>query len=592
MPLALAVALLVAVAAAVVGLYLLRPPPQRVPVGSAVIWARVVAGRRRLTQRLRWWLSLLLALTIALALGLALTGPESGAGRGERREFVLVVDDSATMGAWRSDGRTRLEHALELAAAEIAAGGPGARFFVADTMRAVSSGGFVDGARALEVLKDTRPVTGGAPRFPDLALLPAGKVPREVMLVSDGVAAVVPPAGTRTLSVFENAPNLGITAFSVRALPTDATRHEAFIELGNAGTAGARATVTVTGSGGPAVTRPVSVPARGFASVLVPVGAFGGGALQARVEGEADALEADDTAYAFLPFNRRLRVGLVTPGNPPLERALRLDPRLQITVLSPGAYGGRSGFDAYVFDRFTPAARPLAPVLAIRPRSAGWLPAPGPVLAAPVISSWLADQPVLENVSLADVQIDTASSFGPGGGAVVDLARTADGRTLVAASGKAPRWVATGFAIGDTNFASQASFPVFLANALQWITAEVPPQQAGIGTQRVPFERARATAMNAGVLTTREVPGATVFSLDEPDFVTVETAGARMRMLVNVLDPAITDINATTLPAEAGSPSRPSTSASPGLRLWWVLLCLAALALLLEWATYHRRVSV
>ena len=56
--------------------------------------------------------------------------------------------------------------------------------------------------------------------------------------------------------------------------------------------------------------------------------------------------------------------------------------------------------------------------------------------------------------------------------------------------------------------------------------------------------------------------------------------------------PAITDINATTLPAEAGSPSRPSTSASPGLRLWWVLLCLAALALLLEWATYHRRVSV
>lgn len=590
---ALAAVLAAVTALVVVGLYLLRPPPQRLRVASTLLWERVVASRRRVSQRWRWWLSLLLALLIALALVIAVAGPEADAPAGERRELVLVIDNSPTMGAWRSDGRTRLDHALDAARAEIAAAPPGTRFHVADTMRTASSAGVVDAPAAQSTLDRIGAGQGGQPAFPDLSLLPISKVGREVVFFTDGVNPMALPAGLRRVSAFEAGPNLGITAFSVRALATDATRHEAFVEIANAGRAAVEAVVSISGPGRATQRRSVKVPGRGFASVTLSVSDFGGGALRAALESADDRLELDDVAYAFLPLNRVLRVGLVTPGNAALERALRLDPRVRLTVMSPSRYGRGGSFDAWVFDRFTPPAAPLAPVLAFRPGDAGWITPASRPLATPAVASWLPDQPVLDNVSLADVQLDRAAALRVGDRPVQVLARSAEGQALVTASARAPRWVATGFAVEDSNFAAQASFPVFLANAMQWLTEDNPVRAEGVGLVRAPLAAARASGMSAGPLATRPVPGATLLSVPAPDFVTLEAPGERLRMLVNVLDPAVTDINASDLPPGADGTAPPAAARqSGGLPAWWWIALAALLLLLAEWLAFHRRWTV
>ncbi|MFN8751728.1 MAG: hypothetical protein ACK5ZP_07130, partial [Betaproteobacteria bacterium] len=103
----LSLALLAAVAAAVLGLYLLRPPPRRVVVASRLIWARVLARQQRQSEPWRWWLSLALALAIGLALTAAALRPEPGAAGAPRRRSV-VLDTAPTRAPLRADGRSFL----------------------------------------------------------------------------------------------------------------------------------------------------------------------------------------------------------------------------------------------------------------------------------------------------------------------------------------------------------------------------------------------------------------------------------------------------------------------------------------------------
>ncbi len=584
----IALALCGAIVGIVVALYLLRPPPRRIIVASMLIWSRVLERRPRDSKRWRWWLSLALSLLIGIALALALARPEVASVGGAVRQTVIVIDNSPTMATLRADGRTRFDHALDAARGLLAAAGPASRFLVADTMHTVGSPGFDDRQEALKTLATLKAAPGGIPRFPGTGVATAAAdVPPDVVFITDGVAPLTPPAGVHTVSVFETAPNVGITAFDVRPHATDPRRFDALIEVGNASAAAVDATVVVSGPGQAPLERHLSVAARGFGTLIVPATDFTGGALRAKVEATGDALAADDTAYAFMPVNKRVRVALVTTGNAPLEHALRLDPRVVLSVIAPRQYASRTGVDVYVFDRFAPSTAPAAPVLLIRPDAASWLPTIGASVGAQGVDAWLADHPMLDDIALRDIQIERALSFRPVPGKSLALARTAGGAVLMAASETLPRWVAVGFAIGDTNFAYQASFPMFLANAIAWLSGEPPAIAKSLGTVAVPIERARVAGIDGGRIDTRFVPGATLFNAERAGFFTAEGEAGRIRVLANVVDPVVTDVNASSL-AAAGTAT---AARAPASVAWepWVVLLLAALAFMcIEWLAYHR----
>jgi hypothetical protein len=586
---ALSLGLLAALAAVVAGFYLLRPPPRRVVVASRLIWARVLGRQQRDAEPWRWWLSLALALAIALALAAAALRPEAD-GAGAPRRLIVVLDTAPSMATLRGDGRSRMDHAREALHRLLGEGARGDRIAVVDTMGMGGAPAFQDSTAALAAAEALQPAAAGRPRLPDLGALAGAVQGTPILFITDGVWPQALPPGARTVSVFESAANAGITAFEVRASATDPRRFEAFVEVANAGREAAPVRVSITGAGREPVERDITVPARGYRSFSVPVTGFAGGALKATARSAGDAFAGDDTAWAFLPLNRFLRVGLVAAGETELERALRLDPRLQVDVLSPARYRARAGYDLYVFDRFAPAELPAAPVLLWRPPRSAWLPPLLAERAKPAVEAWLDGHPVLENVSLRDAQIERAVAFDVSRGSWIALARAADGAALVVADDAVPRRVALGFALSDSGFAATASFPVLVANAVEWLSAEPPAVVREPGTITVPMENARILSPDGATLPVRHVPGATLVEAREAALFTAEGARRRLRVIAQSLDPARTDVNASSLAA----PPLPEDSAGARSSAppWLWLLAIAGLLMLLEWFTWNRRVTL
>jgi hypothetical protein len=600
LPAEAALLLLAGVAAAVVLLYLLKPSPCRLSIPSALIWQRVLKQRKRRPERLRWWLSLLLALTIALSVAAALTRPEMAATSGAASDVVLVIDTFPTLGALRSDGRTRLAAALAQAEQIVAEHAAASRFLVTDTMQQIGVGAFEPAATALARLRAVQPATAGTPWFPQV-LLPdadgrAGAHRHQLWFLTDGVSALEVPAGTRPVSAFEAADNVGITAFEVRAQPADARRHEAYLEVANASAGAKEVQVRVAGVGAPAVARQLDLAGGASANVVVDVSAFGQGPLRASVRADGDALPLDDVAYAYLPGKGRVRVGLVTAGNADLARTLRLLPRLAVEVIPPAALRGASRFDALVLDRFVPREPPPVPALLIGPRNAAWLAHGNREVTQTRLASWDASHPLLSGVSLRDVQVERATLVKPGGGeraaSLAAVAQGPGGEPLIQAAREGRRLALVNFALEDSNFPLQASFPAFLSNAIDWLTREPRALAGRVGQVSVPAAHARVLDLDGHEVATRAAPGATLFDAAGPGLYTALAGDERMRVAVNVFDPQITAINHTRF-AQAAAPVVPSQGAPPlTTDPWILLLVLAALLLAAEWWTYNRRLTV
>lgn len=586
-----AAVLLIAVAAAVIGLYLLKPAPRRIVIASTLIWERVLHRKRRDAERWRWWLSLLLSLLIALLIAIAISRPDTGQEGADGKRIAIVVDNGPSMQALRSDGRTRLEYAIGEARRLIAAGGAGGRTKVVDTMGTLGAPVFEDRRRALAELDRIGADARGKPRFPETMSPDKKGDAARIVFITDGVAALDVPDGVEVVSAFEPAANVGLTAFDVRALPGDPRRYEAFVAVANAGAAPQQVAIAIAGAGRAPIERTLDVKARNSRTLTVTLPDFVGGPVRASVRADGDAFALDDEAYAFLPVTKVARVALVTPGNRALEQALRLDPRVVLTILSPQQYATRAGFDAYVFDRFAPPAAPAAPALLIRPPQQSWLPAIGATRSSPLVESWLDGHPVLDNVSLRDVQIERSATFRTDAKPVIALARDASGAAMIVASTAQPRWVASGFAIEDSNFAAQASFPMFVVNALAWLLDEPPAMVRPLGLASVPMPRARVVGPNGYQKDTRFVPDATLFDADVPGVYAAEGEGGRLRIVANVLDPAVTAVNASRLAprrSAATDARAPANAPEP----WVVLLLVAILLMMLEWWTYHRRLTM
>jgi hypothetical protein len=604
--------LLAGTAALVVLLYLLKPSPRRLTVASAIIWQRVLKERKREPERLRWWISLLLALAIALVLALALTRPEIAALSGAAEDRVVVIDNSASMAARTADARARLAHAIDRARDIVHGAGAGSRFLIADTMRQLPAAGFVQREEALAQMRALTVHAGATPWFPDAGLTqptdagadkqgggapadggtPAN--PRRVWYVTDGVSPLQVPAGTQVVSVFQSAPNVGITAFEVRALPSDARRHEAYIEVANAAPGRARVEVRITGVGAAPVSRALQLEANATASLVLDASAYSEGPLRASVRSDGDAFELDDAAYAYLPGKGRVRVGLVTDGNAELSRMLRLLPRIEVEVVSPSQVRNLSRYDAAILDRVVPPQPPLVPALLIGPARVPWLAGRAGEVTDTRIARWDGTHPLLSGVALRDVMIDRA--WTPAADArnrmpLLTLARGPADEALILATREGRRMALVSFALNDSNFALQPSFPAFLANAVDWLTREPRAVSYRLGQVNLPLPGARVLDLDGKEVQTRAVPGATVFEAANPGLYTAVARDQRMRVAANALDLRITAINSGRF-AQAAPVAAAGAGVAAAVDPWLLLLVLAALLLCAEWCAYHRRLTV
>jgi hypothetical protein len=124
------------------------------------------------------------------------------------------------------------------------------------------------------------------------------------------------------------------------------------------------------------------------------------------------------------------------------------------------------------------------------------------------------------------------------------------------------------------------------------MTGEPLAVQAGLGLVQLPLAGAKVLDLEGQKVATREVPGATLIEAQQPGFYTAIAPDRRVRVAVNVADPAVTAVNSGRLAAQPAAPAPPASTARWVANPWSALLLIAVVLLVLEWWTYNRRLTV
>jgi Ca-activated chloride channel family protein len=447
-------------------------------------------------------------------------------------------------------------------------------------------------------------------------------VPRgEIVVVSDGALGSagdssgpvhVGDAKLSYVKIGKEGRNVGITQFSVRRYPLDRGRYEVMLELMNTGPGVEEVELQLLGDGAlvdltklrlqPGERLPRFYPQLSGASRTLE-------AKIARADGTHDDLAADDHAYALLPERRRAKVLVVTEGNTYLEAALLLDEYLEVTDVPPGGYApaiARSGWDAVIFDGVTPAELPKVPALYLDPRGSG-----GPVrveraLKSPGFDKVDRKHPAVRFITLDDVNVSVGHKLVPEpGDKVLGASDGGASPILVAGTRGGFKFVALGFDTRDSDLPLRIAWPLFVLDCINWFTDEDAQYLSAYRTGdvwRVPLAGAATQAvvrMPDG--STQQVAvheGRAVLLGEHAGFYEITGAeggpDTRIAFAANLLDADESTITPQDRLTVDGKDAGEISGFHFGVRreIWMYLLLAVALLTALEWATYHRRVTV
>jgi hypothetical protein len=554
-------------------------------VASSLLWGRVLDERaaQSIWEKLRRLISIVIAVLIGLLIALALGRPEIHALTGGGERTLLVLDASPTMLARTSDGKTRWQHAVTAALALVNSSAPSAEFRVADTTGRVDAPPTSDRRMVREAIERMKPMAG-MPRFPD-----SDGETAHVRFITDGVVPLALPKGTVRESVYEEAENVGITAFEIRSTPSSALGYEAYVEVHNYSKTPRETRLTIAGTGGQRIERMLNLKGGGEFGESFNLSKFDGG-VRATIHAGGDALALDDEAFAYLPVERRTKTLLVTNGSPYLEALLHLDSLIDVTTIKPAQYQPDPGFDAYIFDAYAPLNPPARPSLLIGDAlSAGWLPKPSGNVGKPRFASWAEDHPVMRYVSLHDVLVQKATRFDSTN--LIVLAESEDHAPLIVASDMPgmPRWILLSFNLGNTDFPIHSGFPIFIDNALAWLSREPLALRRQPGIVSVPMKAADIKALNGAAVPSHAREEATVFETDEPGLFVATHENVRQYVAVNLGNSQYSNINGSAMKKDQAD-----ASAAGFLQkeLWFYMIAAAAVLLTIEWVTYHRGITL
>lgn len=624
LPLAELLAIFAAVGLGVAVLYVLKLRRRVVAVPFSPLWERILRDKEATTlfSKLKRLLSLFLQLALLALLVLALGDPRAAESLIKGRTIVVLLDASASMQA-TDVAPSRLGAAKSEITTMIRGLGGADRMLIAQMDAMVTPLGPMTGdTSSLERELDGVAATDARADFPR-ALRFATDVLRgadrgEIVVVSDGALGAADDAsgavhlGDAKLSyvrVGRQSKNVGITEFSVRRYPLDRARYEVMLELTNTGPDVEDIELQLLGDGAlvdltklrlqPGERLPRFYPQLSGASRTLE-------AKIARVDGTRDDLPADDHAYALLPERRRAKVLVVTPGNTYLEAALLLDEYLDVTDVAPQAYAqaiAKGGWDAVIFDGVTPAELPKANALYLDPRGPG-----GPVkvegaLKTPGFDKVDRKHPAVRFLALDDVNVAEGHKLVPeSGDKVLGAADGGASPILVAGTRGGFKFVALGFDVRQSDLPLRIAWPLFVLDCVNWFADEDAEYLSAYRTGEVWRIPVGGTATQAVVKTpggsSQEVAvheGRAVFLGEHAGFYELSVAGdPPVAFAANLLDAEESAIAPQDRLVVDGRDAGPLTGFHFGVRreIWVYLLLAAALLTALEWATYHRRVTV
>jgi hypothetical protein len=610
--------------AAIVVFYILKLRRRPVAVPFSRIWDRILRDKEAtsLFSQLKRILSLLLQLLLLLLMLLALGDPRLRASFAEGRSIVVLVDASASMKA-TDVAPSRIE-AAKRELGQLVRGLNGAdRMLIAEldaslTALTTMTGEVGDLEAAVQHVRatDTRADVGRGLRFALDSLNGLSKP--EIVLISDGafgdpaeIARELELGGVelRYLPVGKRGKNVALTGFSVRRYPLDKSRYEVMLEVTNTNAEPSNVELTLFGDGDVVdVTRLALGPNERLPRFYKDL-AGASRTLEAAIrpiDGAVDDLPADDRAYALMPERRRARVLVVTPGNTYLEAALLLDEYLDVTMLAPSKYPPAETYDVTIFDGVAPApAKHTGSLFYI-----GLADTP----AAPVklgkkiemfgFDTWDKKSPILRWMAMDDIQVATGSTLVPQQGDRVVGASDA-GPILLAGRRSGKKFVALGFDPRQSDFVLRVAWPLFVLNVINDFIEEDTGYVSSYRTGEVWSMPAPSGVEIAQLVDPsgkrRNIPvkeGRAVYLGDQAGFYKLSVGSdpepSTTMFAANLADLEESRIEPKKELALGGRPANAVVGFTPGVRreIWIYLLVALIVVSVMEWITYHRRITV
>ena len=592
----------------VVVFYLLKRKRVVKLVPSTLLWQKFLAETQASApfQRLRKnWLLILQILLLLLAV-LALSRPYFAAKMKPAELRVVILDASASMQA-RDESPSRFEKARDEALKWVnsLAGNDQMVVLQAGANTEVKQSATSEKAalrRALEECVCSDSQTRLVPALRMAESLVRDQRSAEIHLFSDGAATGLEEFENKALPLVfhktgSSSANLGITALDVRANPENARQRAIYANVANSATNSMSTDLELLFEARLLETRRITVNPGETSPQIFLADQSRDGVFTVRLTGK-DLLSTDDEASIVSSLPRPAKVLLVTRGNRLLEKALRAAPAVELAVMD-NLTDPATGFDLVVLDGVEPITWPERNVLAIKVRNPKWVPEVQS-LEAPAIVDWRSSHPVLRYAGFDNVQIvqSLAARVPPWAVSLVDAPQAS---LMLAGDLARQRVVWIGFDILESNWPLRVSFPIFIANAVEWLN---PANEKG-GQLLVkagdPFRLALAEPQKTARV---RLPGGDTATLQIDPKATelvfgdtgrrgtyrLSLATNEVTFCVNLLDAFESNIKPKDeLQLGKYTKVAATTTQRANMEVWRSIAGIGLLLLLFEWWYYHRR---
>jgi Ca-activated chloride channel homolog len=432
----------------------------------------------------------------------------------------------------------------------------------------------------------------------------------------------------RYLPVGKKSENVGIVAFNVRRYIANKAAYEVYIEVQNFGSEPAnRQLALYNGDTAVDINKIQLAPGQRVKKIYTKLPANADNRLRAVLRpgegaGASDLFALDDQAFALLPARKKQKILLVTVDNLFLEGALLVYDNIDERKVRPDEYEQKpaiaDGFDVVIFDDYTPKVLPAPPasLLFFHPTGADSPFAITREVKAPHITEIDEGHPVMRWVSMSDVYMDKSLVFAPDAKKGESTVAFAVRDSVIAAKRDGKRKIlAFGFSLPSlgrdsaTDLPLRVAFPMLLVNTLDWFAGDQTDLLTTYSTgtrERVPLDgvvgatQAEVKGPDGIVTQTPVIDGLATFYASRVGYYDVAAKGvagatvAQIELAANLASPGESDIAPSTELLLGGKKlEAPEAFAITRSRKLWTYLILLAMALIvMEWVTYHRRITV
>ena len=421
----------------------------------------------------------------------------------------------------------------------------------------------------------------------------------EVHLFSDGVSSDLDAFELQDLNLEyhrlgKGGGNLGITSLEVRPNPEQVGQQSVFATIGNFSTNTMSSEVSLFFDDQMIGNRRLTVRPTNTASLVFSSNQRTNGVFRMKLKND-DFLQVDNIGSVMGLTRRNVEVLLITKGNVFLEKALRSIDDVDLIVKS-SLTDSTPNVDVVVLDSIRPTVWPSGNVMAINTQSTNWFQ-PSGLLESPPIVDWKSAHPILRFVNFDNVQVaQSLNSELPTW--MNPIVETQSVPLIAVGENDANRCVWVGFNPLDSTWPLRVSFPIFIANAIDWLDPKIITNlSAG-----EPFSMRMAEKGSAVVVTLPDGEIVETSTMGNGEFVFADTfqqgvyhakyGTNEISFCVNLLDAAESAIESRDV-LKLGKYGRVEATlqldADKELWRWFAIICL--LLLVFEWWFYHRRTA-